>query len=914
MAGRASPWWLPLVAASFGGLWALLFYCDLFRPESLGWELGVARAQGAVVRRVAPGSPAARAGIRAGDTVVTAGGHPVATRLDVSVVDANLAFGQPLRLELLRDGAAIEASIEIRRESWRYFGTRPGFALLAVRAVQLLTLAVALLIAFKRPRDPSALAGAWLLATLAVTSVALPNRFASAWRNLPLGASAILWIAYISSRAIGGAFFLFFALFPRRVLSRAQFGAAAVPLAGLLALQAYFGWRIVWAPPGRYAADAMLPAIVLANAAYLAAGLALAFISYGRLTDLTERRRLRLVVAGATLGCSSGAPVFFYDWLASGADVGREVMNAPGMMAGTLLSLAFPLSFGYAILRHRLFDVSVIVRRGVQYALARRALAWLVPALVGALALDLLTRPEATIGESLASRGWIYVAILALAATAQAKREAWLEALDRRFFRERYDAQRILRGFAADIRQARCFDDLVPRVVAKIEATLHPESIAVLIRHPDDEVFSPMAGEPGVPLIKRDSKVASLARVLQRPIETPVSGDSAIARDLPAEERDALRAARIEVLAPVVAQPDRRELLIALGPRRSEEPYSQEDLDLLATIADGFALVLDRGRPRAHERQTFFECGACGRCDDTTTPACACGNASLTTVPIPRRLNGRYRLDRRIGEGGMGTVYAATDLTLEREVAVKIVRDELAASPAARERFERETKTVATFTHPNIVTIHDFGVVTAGRPFIVMELLRGTSLEERLRHEGRLPPSVALEIFRDVCDAVETAHTRGIVHRDLKPANIFLAVDDAGTRAKVLDFGIARLVAAGHSGTRTNTRGIVGTPPYMAPEQLRGEEPAPAWDLWALTVVAYEMLNGAHPFRGDGMPRVATVAPIRPGASAGSDVFFATALSVDPRVRPQSARELLSALADTLHPGPLTHMGRSFAP
>jgi serine/threonine-protein kinase len=317
---------------------------------------------------------------------------------------------------------------------------------------------------------------------------------------------------------------------------------------------------------------------------------------------------------------------------------------------------------------------------------------------------------------------------------------------------------------------------------------------------------------------------------------------------------------------PIVTAPDRMDMLLALGPRRSEEPYSTEDLDLLATIADSLALALTRARSHARAAALDF------------TEQC---------------LAGRYRLDRTLGEGGMGTVYAATDLALEREVAVKLVREDLVASPFARERFQRETRIAASFTHPHIVTVHDYGVAPDGRAFIVMEMLRGVTLAERLRREGALPPAHVLAILHDVCAAVGVAHARGFVHRDVKPANIFLVRDDAGERAKVLDFGIARLLAPGAAdGTSTWAGALVGTPRYMAPEQLRGEPVSTAWDVWALTMVAFEMLSGASAFEG--------ADPERPGALAGArpewQPFFDDALAFDPARRPQTVGALLERL------------------
>jgi serine/threonine protein kinase len=191
---------------------------------------------------------------------------------------------------------------------------------------------------------------------------------------------------------------------------------------------------------------------------------------------------------------------------------------------------------------------------------------------------------------------------------------------------------------------------------------------------------------------------------------------------------------------------------------------------------------------------------------------------------------------------------------LERQVAVKLIRPELTVSTDAALRFKQEAKAAAGFTHPNVVTIHDYGVAENQRAYIVMELLRGSTLRQALSQNGRFSAQHALEIFNNVCTAVDAAHRRRLLHRDLKPENIFLTDIEGVETAKILDFGVVKPIAAVDSTTmsigQTDPGMLVGTLKYMAPEQLRGEKPTESWDIWSLSVVAYEMLAGNHPFAG----------------------------------------------------------------
>jgi serine/threonine-protein kinase len=265
----------------------------------------------------------------------------------------------------------------------------------------------------------------------------------------------------------------------------------------------------------------------------------------------------------------------------------------------------------------------------------------------------------------------------------------------------------------------------------------------------------------------------------------------------------------------------------------------------------------------------------------------------------------RYTVRRELGRGGMGSVYEAYDSELDRAVAIKVIRPDLLGSAEAAARFKREARAAAGFAHPNVVTVHDFSVAEDGRAFLVMELLAGCSLREALRRDGRFPPPRARAVLAGVCAAVEAAHERHLLHRDLKPENVFLVGAGDTETPKVLDFGVAKALDTGErtsSQVDTGTGQLVGTLAYMSPEQLQGGAPEPAWDVWALTVIACEMLTGAHPFGGTGRPVHAVVlaggfAP--PSQLLGDDGrrwdgLFAQALGSDRGQRPATARELLA--------------------
>jgi serine/threonine-protein kinase len=273
-------------------------------------------------------------------------------------------------------------------------------------------------------------------------------------------------------------------------------------------------------------------------------------------------------------------------------------------------------------------------------------------------------------------------------------------------------------------------------------------------------------------------------------------------------------------------------------------------------------------------------------------------------MTTPQLLSDRYELGEIIGFGGMAEVHLARDLRLHRDVAVKVLRAELARDPNFYQRFKREAKNAAGLNHPAIVAVHDTGEAQTAMgtvPYIVMEYVDGVTLRDIVRTEGPIPPRRSIEIIADACQALHFSHQHGIIHRDVKPANIMISKTGA---VKVMDFGIARAVAdAGHSLTQTET--VIGTAQYLSPEQAHGETVDARSDVYSLGCVLYEILTGDPPFVGDTPLAVAyqhvrkrPTAPSarRPGISPELDAVVLKALAKDPKDRYQTAADMRNDL------------------
>jgi serine/threonine-protein kinase len=261
----------------------------------------------------------------------------------------------------------------------------------------------------------------------------------------------------------------------------------------------------------------------------------------------------------------------------------------------------------------------------------------------------------------------------------------------------------------------------------------------------------------------------------------------------------------------------------------------------------------------------------------------------MTTDVVPGdTIGGKYRLVRQLGEGGMGLVFEAEHLRLGHRVAIKFLRAEVLAMPDAVARFEREARACCRIRGPHVAQVLDVDTDEGGRPYIVMELLRGRDLEAELGQRGALPLAEAIDWVLQACAAVAEAHAAGIVHRDLKPSNLFLA-EERGTRVlKVLDFGISKISCEDRSDALTSAGLTVGTPLYMSPEQVRCSRDVDArTDVWSLGVILYELVVGVPPFMGNTTAAIAAIVAdatpsLReacPGVPAGLEQAVATALA-----------------------------------
>jgi serine/threonine-protein kinase len=263
---------------------------------------------------------------------------------------------------------------------------------------------------------------------------------------------------------------------------------------------------------------------------------------------------------------------------------------------------------------------------------------------------------------------------------------------------------------------------------------------------------------------------------------------------------------------------------------------------------------------------------------------------------------GRYRLEGRLGSGGMSTVHRAMDQRLERMVAVKLLAEHLADDPTFVSRFQREAQAAARLVHPNIVQVFDSGLdERTGQHYIVMEYIEGQSCAEILRDDGWMEVPAALSIIEQACTGLDYAHRHGVVHRDVKPGNLLRSREHL---VKLADFGIAK---AAEQSSITQVGSVLGTAAYLAPEQARGEEAGAQADLYALGVVAYQLMSGRLPYEANSLTELAlmqqqeTPPPLDSlVAAVNSELADAVtvALALDPRDRYTTAREMGQALAD----------------
>jgi hypothetical protein len=481
-------------------------------------------------------------------------------------------------------------------------------------------------------------------------------------------------------------------------------------------------------------------------------------------------------------------------------------------------------------------------------------------------------------------------------------------------FRERPNAEASLTALARVSGAGVSILDVVRAVRGEIGDALRPLRIDMFVWNPTASAYIPVAAGHQRALAA-SSAVAAIAAEIGEPFPTDLEESRSIARVLPERDQQWLLDLTCRLLVPFPGAGHTPIALAVLGPKASDLRYSIGDRRYLRALAEASGPLfeghidgggLTEGTQPSVAAGTLpgraLECDRCGIVLDDRDE-CGCGGR-LGPCLLPPLLLGKFRIERRIGRGGMGVVYRAQDIALDRPVAIKTLPT---LSTVATLRLQREARAMATVSHPNLAVV--LGLETwRGTPLLVMEYLHGGTLAARLS-TSRLTPEAAFGIGLDLAAALESMHRVGLVHRDVKPSNIGFQRGDV---PKLLDFGLAQILRATTPEERVPRqppRDVVGTPAYLPPEALKRRIAEPTWDLWGLNVTLFEAIAGVNPFRGDTLSetvrRIESVSALElaqlvASHSAPVATYFARALAADPRQRPTSGHALRAELTTTL--------------
>jgi hypothetical protein len=540
-------------------------------------------------------------------------------------------------------------------------------------------------------------------------------------------------------------------------------------------------------------------------------------------------------------------------------------------------------------------------------------------------------------------RVYLLLCAALVGAAALRYRRPLLDAIDRRFFREQYDARHILTLLVDRIRAIQDSTSLASLVSREVDLALHLQKVALLVLDPR----SGMLADPRSRSRKLDASSALALTVSNAsdPLEVDLENPYSPLLKLPEKELQWLADGGFRLIVPILARDGSLLGLIGLGEKKSGLPFLREDRQLLHTIASSAAWVLELEQARALPSsqpswpdplevedatpsdlpapavEYARECAKCGALHPPYTVFCGTCSRRLEPSRVPYVLPGKFRFEQRIGTGGMGVVYSGSDLSLGRHVAIKTLRR---ISPEDAIRLRREARTAAAVSHPHLAPI--YGMETwRGTPMLVLELLEGGTLAHRIAGKT-LAALETVELGIAMADALAQLHAADILHRDIKPSNIGYTRDGV---PKLMDFGIARVIFELHQeeedaeedreegddsalipavavwATRDGTglpprHRFVGTLSYLSPEALQGRPADASFDLWSLSVVLYECLLGRKVFGGTDLQvverirsgRVPDFSQVCPEHSGALGEFFRGALHRSPSRRPATAHDL----------------------
>jgi len=832
--------------------------------KDLGWvpqeHLGVA-----VVGSVDPAGPAASS-LVPGDRLMAVDDHPVVPgALWWQLWGLRPGRSYSLRVEHGGNERELQLVVSLKHDStwlWRTLSLAPVCLAFAISG---------LLVGLARPRDPAP--RAYALASLMLSAGYLTYSLPYDLLTLPERLTALLARGAIQPAA--ALSYHFYRVFPTKVPQGRVWDLLGVILTatGVILGLAWVSVALVLSLGPAFAVSWLIQAVRLPlqitdttfSALVTVSALAIVVQKYRILTGRDARRRVEWVLMGSIVAIAPIAVVAAFALLAL---IGGRVAWLSSRTYMTLLNacrvlqVVLPITIFHAILKRRLFDITLVLRLGLQYLLAKNLLrcALLLP--IALVIGGILAHPQWTVGEVLFAHP-AYPLLMAASGVCLRSRGRLTVWVDRRFFRDAYAKEQLLLALVEDVGRHDSISGLSDVVGRRLEEALHPDGLRLLFRANEGRDFksvNPSGEGPEGFRIVEGSSLVQRAESAVGAVELTSTSE--------AGEPETLGA---RMLVPIRTNDGSLIGMFLLGGKRSEEPYSQKDRKLLEALATQIAIVHEnetlKKRVAEGERvqrevlarldqegvNLLKECPRCGLCYDQSTATCERDHESLTfTLPIQRTIGGRYRLEKLLGKGGMGAVYEASDVRLDRRVAVKVLSAASFGNLKALRRFEFEGRALARLRHPNIVAVHDLGEIDPQGAYIVMELLDGMSLRSEIAASGGLPPVLVADWFYQIFEGVKAAHRSGVVHRDLKPGNVIVSRDVNGRPLlKILDFGLAKLRRPeGSDSESLTTIGVVmGTRAYMSPEQLAGREVDQRTDIFALGVMILECLTGENPLR-----------------------------------------------------------------
>ena len=858
----------------------------------LGWTAGRDAEGRLAVTDVDAGGPAdGRLGV--GDLLLTVNGQPEVARGLGWVLFMDLRPGDRYRVGVRQDGAASEHELTAAARSNPHKVWMIQVPLLAISFCFFSTgLTVSLTAARARIARLYAALALFVAALLIPGGVFLGDVLHGRDRMILLAVASLMPFVY-------PVIYQFFAEFPpgvprhpfwhRLTFVLYAWAAAFFPVNALTNAAAARGSQVagdfIRSHPMVFAMSERIAPVYLATSVIAIVGVIVR--NYIAVADTTQRRRLRWVFVGSIMAAAPFVVLFVADLIASFVAIEFEYFAWLRAQTIAQLFLIFlPVTFTYAVVAHRVVGVEVVVRRGLRYLLAKNVLraAVIVPMLL--IAVSVAINPNRTVSQILFQNPFV-AALAVVAALGLSTRDRLERWLDRRFFRDASARDRLMLDLIHELARRDELQGLDTLVIDRLERALHAQEVRLLFV--EDRLF------PADP----DAVAPEVGSQLAVPIR---SGDERIVGWL------------------------------LLGDKKSEEPYSREDRYLLEALAAQIAVVRENAalrRSAAHDARVkqevlaridaasfnlLKECPACGACYDHGDEMCVKDGRVLSlSMPIDRTIDGRYRLDQLLGRGGMGTVYAATDLRLGRAVAVKLIRDAAFAADASRRRFHREARACARLHHDNIITVYDYGTTGHDIAYLVMERLVGSTLRTLLQRYGSIAPADLADWCAQMLDGLGSAHAAGVIHRDVKPENVFVEQARGGTSITLLDFGLAKVTLTETSESRSLTVAgtVVGTLAYMSPEQLLGMPVDQRTDLYSIGVMVLESVTGRNPFRrSDPQETIAAILHERAGIQGSVsavetlDGVLQRALAKKRDDRFASAHEMKAALVPALRSCP----------